>query len=160
MHFQWSAVVILLTAVLSSTVQTQTRPAAEGKLPRPAVYDTPEQTQAAKYALAVWSLANSSKENPASSRNEYAVKVLEILKRIPPHKITYAMYRDLNVEDQNGNFLADAWLNFGSLPEELSRTSLGGVETVIYQWKNSNGSNVIGTFQNGHLVSKAQTGLQ
>jgi len=48
----------------------------------------------------------------------------------------------------------------GSNGEEMSRSDIGGYTTVMYQWVNSNGSNMNAMFQNGGLVSKAQYGLQ
>ncbi len=48
----------------------------------------------------------------------------------------------------------------GENGDELSRTSLGGITTVIYSWTNSDFSNMNAMFQNGKLVSKAQFGLK
>lgn len=125
-----------------------------------AAYDTPAQRKAKNFELATWCLSHSSKESPCDSRREYALKVLEILKRWPPHRITYAMYEELTTDDPNGNYLADGWLTFGKLPDEIGRTVVGEIEIVTYQWKNPDGSNVIGTYRNGHLVTKAQSGLR
>jgi hypothetical protein len=47
----------------------------------------------------------------------------------------------------------------GASGAEISRTDIGGYSTVMYQWTNSNGSNMNAMFQNGELVSKAQFGL-
>ena len=45
--------------------------------------------------------------------------------------------------------------------QELSRSSLAGTTTVMYQWMNPGlGGNMNAMFQNGRLVSKAQFGLQ
>jgi hypothetical protein len=43
------------------------------------------------------------------------------------------MFEDLTTDDENGNYLANGWLTFGKLPQELSRSSLGDSEIVIYQ---------------------------
>jgi hypothetical protein len=43
---------------------------------------------------------------------------------------------------------------------ELSRSDLAGYTTVMYSWKNPNGSNMNAMFQNGRLVTKAQFGLR
>ncbi len=43
--------------------------------------------------------------------------------------------------------------------EELSHSDLAGYTTVMYSWKNPNGSNMNAMFQNDRLVSKAQFGL-
>ena len=42
---------------------------------------------------------------------------------------------------------------------ELSRNDLGGFQTVMYSWRNSDGSNMNAMFQNDRLISKAQFGL-
>jgi hypothetical protein len=47
----------------------------------------------------------------------------------------------------------------GAPGEEISRSDFAGNTTVTYSWKNANGSNMIATFQNDRLVSKAQSGL-
>jgi hypothetical protein len=43
--------------------------------------------------------------------------------------------------------------------EELSRNQFGNVLTVMYAWKNPDGSNMNATFQDDRLVSKGQFGL-
>jgi len=55
----------------------------------------------------------------------------------------------------------------GARGEEISRSKMDGVpgvmeslETVMYQWVNSNGSNMNAMFQNDKLVQKAQFGLK
>jgi hypothetical protein len=47
----------------------------------------------------------------------------------------------------------------GVAGEEQSRSDLGGYRTIMYGWKNANGSNMNAMFQNNQLVSKAQFGL-
>jgi rubrerythrin len=47
----------------------------------------------------------------------------------------------------------------GASGVELSRSDVSGFTTVMYAWKNSNGSNMNAMFQNGKLISKAQFGL-
>lgn len=55
----------------------------------------------------------------------------------------------------------------GASGEELSRNHMQGVpgvmasvDTVMYQWVNSDGTNMNGIFQNDSLVQKAQFGLR
>jgi len=48
----------------------------------------------------------------------------------------------------------------GTQGEESSRVELAGTTTVIYTWKNPDGSNMNATFQKGKLVAKAQFGLK
>jgi hypothetical protein len=44
--------------------------------------------------------------------------------------------------------------------DEISRSDIAGYNTVMYSWKNRNGSNMNVMFQNGSVVSKAQFGLR
>lgn len=48
----------------------------------------------------------------------------------------------------------------GAAGEEMSRSDLAGYTTVMYGWKNADGSNMNAMFQNGGLVNKAQFGLR
>lgn len=48
----------------------------------------------------------------------------------------------------------------GESGEELSRNDLAGTTTVMYGWKNPDGSNMNAMFQNDKLVQKAQFGLR
>jgi hypothetical protein len=47
----------------------------------------------------------------------------------------------------------------GAPGEVLSSSDIAGTKTVMYSWKNSNGSNMNAMFQNGNLITKAQFGL-
>jgi len=47
----------------------------------------------------------------------------------------------------------------GTEGEELSRSDMAQYTTIMYSWKNSNGSNMNAMFQNDRLVTKAQFGL-
>jgi len=48
----------------------------------------------------------------------------------------------------------------GAPGEEVSRSDLAGLTTVMYSWINSNGSNMNAMFQNDELIQKAQFGLR
>jgi len=55
----------------------------------------------------------------------------------------------------------------GTEGEEMSKNKIDGIpkvmdsiETVMYQWVNSNGSNMNAVFQNDKLIQKAQFGLK
>jgi hypothetical protein len=48
----------------------------------------------------------------------------------------------------------------GTAGEEISRSNIAGYSTVMYSWKNWNGSNMNAMFQNDQLVTKAQFGLR
>ncbi len=43
---------------------------------------------------------------------------------------------------------------------ELSRVELGGYLTIMVEWQNRDGSNMNVMFQNGYVISKAQSGLR
>lgn len=43
---------------------------------------------------------------------------------------------------------------------ELSRGELAGITTMMYSWANPSGTNMNVMFQNGKLVTKAQSGLR
>jgi hypothetical protein len=47
----------------------------------------------------------------------------------------------------------------GASGTEISRSEFAGNLTVMYSWKNADGSNMNAMFQNGPLVNKAQFGL-
>jgi Domain of Unknown Function with PDB structure (DUF3862) len=49
----------------------------------------------------------------------------------------------------------------GERGQEISSSSIGGVQTVMYQWTTRGGfGNMNAMFQNGKLITKAQFGLQ
>jgi hypothetical protein len=48
----------------------------------------------------------------------------------------------------------------GARGEEISRSDIADFKTVMYLWKNGDGSNMNAMFQNGALVNKAQFGLR
>lgn len=43
---------------------------------------------------------------------------------------------------------------------EASRAESGGNSSVMYTWKNADGSNMLALFSNGKLASKSQYGLK
>ncbi|MBI1803975.1 MAG: hypothetical protein HY033_02835 [Ignavibacteriae bacterium] len=47
----------------------------------------------------------------------------------------------------------------GASGEMLSSSDLAGIKTVMYSWRNANGSNMNAMFQNSKLIQKAQFGL-
>jgi hypothetical protein len=48
----------------------------------------------------------------------------------------------------------------GFAGEEMSRSTVGGIETVMYSWANPDGSNMNATFQDDRMEMKAQFGLK
>ena len=73
-----------------------------------------------------------------------------------PQAVTMVAFEAL----QSGMSYATVSGIIGLPGEELSRSDLAGLTTVMYSWKNANGSNMNALFQNDHLVSKAQFGLR
>jgi len=77
--------------------------------------------------------------------------------------VTLSEYKKLS----NGISYGEAVRIIGEDGEELSRNKMEGisgvmdsVETVMYSWQNSNGSNMNAMFQNDKLMQKAQFGLK
>ncbi len=77
--------------------------------------------------------------------------------------VTYDKYK--RIED--GMSYSQVVSIVGAEGEELSRNKMPGVrgvmasvETIMYQWMNSNGSNMNAMFQNDKLMQKAQFGLK
>lgn len=60
---------------------------------------------------------------------------------------------------ENGLSYADVVQIIGASGQEMSRSDVAGITTVMYSWSNSNGSNMNAMFQDGKLISKAQFGL-
>jgi hypothetical protein len=48
----------------------------------------------------------------------------------------------------------------GKEGKELSKQEFDGVVTAQYRWENGDGTNMIGQFRGGKLVSKSQSGLK
>lgn len=64
---------------------------------------------------------------------------------------------------KDGMSYEDAVAILGRAGEKMSESELGGVRTVMYQWKADRGSlgaNMNAMFQDGKLISKAQFGLK
>ena len=73
----------------------------------------------------------------------------------PPPVVTKYEYNQI-VE---GMSYSDVVRIIGAPGEELSRSDMAGISTVMYSWANSGGSNMNAMFQNDKLVSRAQFGL-
>lgn len=85
------------------------------------------------------------------------------LPAVAPQAITKAQYDRL----KNGMSYGDTVATLGFHGEELSSSHMDGVpgviesiDTVMYIWKNSDGSNMNAMFQNDSLMQKAQFGLK
>jgi hypothetical protein len=61
---------------------------------------------------------------------------------------------------QTGHTYEQAKQILGAPGEEISASEVAGIKTVMYAWKNADGSNMNAMFQNGQLVQKAQFGLK
>ncbi len=71
------------------------------------------------------------------------------------HNIEYSDYKQV----QTGMSYKKIVSIIGAEGVEISNLNLAGIKNTIYQWKNSNGSNITLTFQNDKLISKIQIGL-
>jgi hypothetical protein len=74
----------------------------------------------------------------------------------PNSGLTLASYQRLS----EGMTYSEVVSILGSSGEELSRSDIAGINTVMYSWKTWSGANMNVMFQNGRLVSKAQFGLK
>lgn len=74
----------------------------------------------------------------------------------PQTVITYASFSQL----KEGMSILEADSIIGAPGEEISRTDIADYRTVMYGWKNPDGSNANAMFQNGSLISKSQFGLR
>jgi predicted RNA-binding Zn-ribbon protein involved in translation (DUF1610 family) len=72
-----------------------------------------------------------------------------------PPVVTIAEYERI----QEGMTYDQVSAIIGEAGEEISRSDIAGYRTVMYAWKNSNGSNMNAMLQNGRLITKAQFGL-
>ena len=106
----------------------------------------------------IGSLLNES-STTSSSKPEAGFKMPSIGKQI----VTFDKYQRI----QNNMSYSQVVAIIGAEGEEMSRNKMEGVpgvmesiETVMYQWVNSNGSNMNAMFQNDKLIQKAQFGLK
>lgn len=90
----------------------------------------------------------------ALTRGRYAEREDAVQTR-PKSDITLKQYESL----PDGATYAHIFALLGRPGTEISRNSIGGFTTIMYQWTNSDGSNMNAMFQNDRLVSKAQFGL-
>jgi hypothetical protein len=96
-------------------------------------------------------MAAELKETIAKSRALHVADVRNAGKR---PVLTYAVYQKL----KEGESYGSACLRIGFPGKETARSK--HFDTVTYSWENSDSGNMIATFQNGKLVSKAQSGLK
>jgi len=74
---------------------------------------------------------------------------------LSPLHITRAKYDSLNF----GDSYSTAVSLMGEPGEKLSESKVMNIDTVMYGWKNSDGSNMNAMFQNDRLINKAQLSL-
>lgn len=102
-----------------------------------------------------WGLAATGvfkpQEKPEPGR--FVMPQVPILQEAPV--VTQSEYNRL----REGMSYSEAVEVIGTSGEELSRSDLAGISTVMYSWTNGSGSNMNAIFQNGKLVTKAQFGL-
>lgn len=109
--------------------------------------------------LIVLGVIGSLTNDISSSKPEAGFKMPSIGKQI----VTFDEYQRI----KNGMPYMQVVEIIGDEGEEMSRNKIEGVpgvmesiETVMYQWVNSNGSNMNAMFQNDKLMQKAQFGLR
>lgn len=71
------------------------------------------------------------------------------------NKITYADYLEIT----NGWDYAKVKEILKTDGSELSKVTVSGSISAVYLWKNADGSNIVITFQDDKVISKAQSGL-
>ena len=105
----------------------------------------------------IWLLMNENSTR-SSFKPVAGFKMPSIEKQI----VTFDAYQRI----QNGMSYSQVVAIIGAEGEEMARNKMDGVpgvmesvETVMYQWVNSNGSNMNAMFQNNKLIQKAQFGL-
>lgn len=69
------------------------------------------------------------------------------------------MRKETYSQCQTGMTYSEVIAIVGPPDEELSQSSIGGIETAMYQWRGGIVANANMTFQDGVLVTKAQFGL-
>ncbi len=111
---------------------------------------TPEQKAAEQKAR------DDAAAEAQKRREERAKEEADRQRRIELGRISLAKYAQV-VTGMTHKQVVDI---LGWQGEELSRVDLGGVQTVIIAWKNTDFSNMNVTFQNARVVAKAQFGLR
>jgi hypothetical protein len=101
----------------------------------------------------VWAVVGTSsyRSTPADSGKF----VMPTIPFTPPPVVTRAHYAQIS----EGMSYERVRGIIGNSGEEVSRATLAGHTTIMYQWMNANGSGMNAMFQNGRLVTKAQMGL-
>ena len=85
-----------------------------------------------------------------------AVTIVGLVYNARTQDVTLAQYNRL----QTGMTLEEAQGVVGLGGTEMSRTEVGGISTLVIEWKNPDGSSLDATFQNGKLANKTQSGLR
>jgi len=92
-------------------------------------------------------IRNISREFPSSPSSQPAVSYTPVVKKADYDRLkegmSYSQIRSI----------------IGVEGEELSRSDVAGFKTIMYSWKNANGSNMNVMLQNDRLINKAQYGL-
>lgn len=103
----------------------------------------------------VWLLASNGVFRPSTlpEPGRYVAPQVPLVQ--DPPVATRAEYSQL----REGMTYEEAVRIIGARGDELSRSDLAGITTVMYSWVNDNGSNMNAMFQNNKLVTKAQFGL-
>jgi hypothetical protein len=106
-------------------------------------------------AVVVSAWAFYALQNPMQVRAPFTAGSPEHQRRVEPPVVTMADYRVI----KKGMSYKTVRGIIGADGVEISRSELAGTTTIMYSWKNPNGSNMNAMFQDGALVTKAQFGL-
>jgi hypothetical protein len=99
--------------------------------------------------------SNAPRTSSPMASEEPSSSVSQSSSSLSLKKITAEEYAQLH----DGMSYSEAVSVIGDPGEEVSRTNMAGYVTVMYSWKNYDGSNANAMFQNDRLVSKAEFGL-
>jgi hypothetical protein len=110
-------------------------------------------------AMCISVLVHSGKgDDPVASTQPAATQAVKTPKPVPPCTATMTEYLALGT----GTTLSQATSIIGCKGREFSRVTIGKTDDVTMQWQGNGGifSNMVASFDNDRLTSKAQLGLE
>jgi hypothetical protein len=107
------------------------------------------------FAVIRGALVNMGVISPPAPRAASQASTVE--SKVPHAGVTQANFQRL----ETGMSYYQAMAILGEDGEEISSNEIAGVKTVMYKWEGPGfGANMNAMFQNGKLISKAQSGLK
>ncbi|GAA0731786.1 DUF3862 domain-containing protein [Clostridium oceanicum] len=97
----------------------------------------------------VGGMRNTNKESSKTSTKNSNIEVKK-----DTRKITYEKFSEVKI----GTTYDDIKKILGK-GKEATSSEISGIKTIVYSWRNADGSNVDVTVQNGKVVGKGQAGL-